>query len=125
MIQYRERTSASRSHAVAALVFGMLAAVAFTQAATPSFQLSETEAALSIQPSVIGRTYQLQKSPSMLSGTWENVGDPQPGNGIQVRLSDARSTLPACFYRIVHNSAGGYIPSPSWEIPSPIKGSPA
>jgi lysophospholipase L1-like esterase len=111
MIRTRQRIFGTRSHAVAAVVFGVLAAIPFTRAASPSFQLSETEATLSIQPSVIGRTYQLQKSPSMLPGTWENVGEPRPGNGIQVRLSADRSALPACFYRILHDVAGGGIHS--------------
>lgn len=49
-----------------------------------------------------GHTYQLQHSTSLTSGTWKNVGPPQPGDGGgPLTLTDHQAAETEGFYRIV------------------------
>ena len=57
---------------------------------------------MAIPASVIGHTYQIQRSPDLTTESWENIGTPQAGTGgtlqfvLPVSLAEDRG-----FYRIL------------------------
>lgn len=52
--------------------------------------------------SVVGRSFQLQRSPRLEAGLWENVGDRVSGDGSVLILSDSTATsVPSAFYRVM------------------------
>ncbi|MFC7337933.1 discoidin domain-containing protein [Haloferula chungangensis] len=67
---------------------------------SPAMRLSSTGTELSVR-SVLGRIYQLQRSETLASGSWENVGDPVVGTGTPMIFAAPEAlNLPACFYRL-------------------------
>jgi len=61
------------------------------------------EAGLSIANSVTGRTYQLQRSETLLPGSWMDVGTSLPGNGGILQFTETvdPQAVPRHFYRVV------------------------
>jgi hypothetical protein len=51
--------------------------------------------------SLTGYTYQLQRSDTLLPGTFTNIGSPQNGTGITLTFTDSTATDPAAFYRVL------------------------
>ena len=52
-------------------------------------------------PTVTGRTYQLQRSDTMLPNSWSNIGSPVIGAGASTDLQDPAATgVPRRFYRV-------------------------
>jgi len=64
--------------------------------------VSGSTLSVSVDPSVPGRTYQLQRTDSLTSGTWTSVGTPQVGDGVNAAvLSDSFDrTVLRRFYRL-------------------------
>jgi autotransporter-associated beta strand protein len=63
------------------------------------FSISATTCSVTIQ-SYTGHTYQLQKSASIVSPVWQNVGAPQAGTGAALVLKDTNATSTRTFYRV-------------------------
>lgn len=60
------------------------------------------EAAMTVQGSVIGHTYQLQSATDLVDAVWQNVGAAQAGTGGVIHFTTPVSpTAPRCFYRIL------------------------
>jgi len=52
--------------------------------------------------SIAGRLYRVQRSPTMLPGTWTTLADEVPGTGVPVEVIDpSAGSLPQAFYRVV------------------------
>jgi hypothetical protein len=65
------------------------------------FVASQADFQITVQ-STIGQTYQLQRSSTLLPGGWQNVGDPQAGNGGCLLFIDSGGMSGACgFYRVI------------------------
>jgi sulfatase modifying factor 1 len=81
------------------LLLASLAALALTQAPSVDAQIAPSELVapkleisggnlnFTVQPSVIGRTYQLQGSNTMVADTWQNLGDVVIGTGSNLVIS--------------------------------------
>lgn len=48
-----------------------------------------------------GFLYQLQQCEGLEAGSWINVGDPIPGDGVEHVLAPGAATAPRCFFRLV------------------------
>lgn len=71
------------------------------QIVTPQLTLTSGTASLSLTTSVSGRTYQLQRSYTLASGSWVNIGSPQTGGG-SLSFSDIPDAAQAkVFYRLL------------------------
>jgi len=78
------------------------------ESATPTFVITlaagenPASAKLTTATSVAGHSYQLQSSTSLASGSWQNVGDPLPGNGSPLVFETPfNPDEPRRFYRIL------------------------
>jgi len=66
----------------------------------PLLVLAGNAASISLTTSIVGRTYQLQRSYTLAPGSWSNLGPPKAGGGA-LNFSDTPDpTQPAAFYRI-------------------------
>jgi autotransporter-associated beta strand protein len=76
-------------------------AVSAAETAAPPLTLSGSNIGLTVNPTVPGRTYQLQSSATMQAGSWINIGPVQTGGGSAVTLSGTfNPAIPAQFYRL-------------------------
>jgi len=65
--------------------------------------------------SLPGCTYQLQRSNTLLPGTFTNIGSSQTGTGSTLTFTDSNATNPAAFYRVLI----GHVPAANQ---GPLKG---
>ncbi|MBE7498680.1 MAG: PQQ-dependent sugar dehydrogenase [Verrucomicrobiaceae bacterium] len=72
-----------------------------TETQAPAMTMTASEISLSVAASVVGHTYQLQKSETL--GAWENVGSPVPGTGGPLGFTAPvpPPSTTRCFYRIL------------------------
>jgi hypothetical protein len=72
-----------------------------TEMQAPAMGIAGGNANLSVAASVVGHTYQLQKSETLAPGSWQNIGSPVPGNGGTLNFSEPvpPPSTPRCFYR--------------------------
>ena len=70
-------------------------------AAPPISVASGNAVSITLAVTVTGRTYQLQRRDDLTTGTWQNVGSPQTGNGGSLMLNDSASGIPKRFYRVL------------------------
>ena len=89
--------------AVLALVAGgaVDAQIASEELTAPKFQISGNDLIFSVQPSVYGRTYQLQWSETMATGTWQDLEALRTGDGNNLDITTAYlSWIPRRFFRL-------------------------
>lgn len=69
----------------------------------PALGIADGNATLTVGASVIGHTYQLQKSETLAPGSWQDIGPQVFGNGGALNLSTPvdTSSTPRCFFRII------------------------
>ena len=68
----------------------------------PKIEISGASVILTVQPSVAGRSYQLQYSESMAAGSWLNLGAAVNGDGNNLVISTPYAAgVPRRFYRLV------------------------
>ncbi|MCA1963218.1 MAG: discoidin domain-containing protein, partial [Prosthecobacter sp.] len=77
--------------------------IAEAEMQAPAITINATEISFSVGTSVIGHTYQLQKSETLAPDSWENVGSPIPGTGgpLGLTVPAPPPSIPDCFYRIL------------------------
>ena len=75
--------------------------VSAAERSAPPVTLAGGTMQLVVHPSVPGRTYQLQRSDTLQSGSWISVGAVQTGGGGDILLSDTVSNITRRFYRIL------------------------
>jgi autotransporter-associated beta strand protein len=73
-----------------------------TSVRVQSFDLTGEDAQLTV-PTVAGHVYQLQRSASLGTGTWENIGAATPGDGSSQLFTDPGGSAgaPQRFYRVL------------------------
>jgi hypothetical protein len=101
---------------VGSLLPGNIDAIAFDPGTSKQLQIISkvgSTATLTID-SLIGCTYQLQRSDTTLRGTFVNLGSAQNGTGGTLTFTDPTATNPAAFYRVV-------IQHPPAANPGPLK----
>lgn len=69
--------------------------------AIPPITLNGIASSLTLATTTIGRTYQLQRSTTLLPDSWQDVGTAAAGNGGGLSLDDPSSPQPRCFYRVL------------------------
>lgn len=96
-------SSANYSSEVSAMPTAPITTAEMTPAITLSGSDANASALVTVSPSVIGHTYQLQECSDLVIGTWQNVGSPQTGTGAVLNLSvpvDVKAT-PRLYFRLV------------------------
>jgi formylglycine-generating enzyme required for sulfatase activity len=76
----------------------------------PKLEISSGNLNCTVQPSVVGRSYQLQSSDTMTSGTWQSLGPEWLGDGRKLVISTPH--LPAVPRRFFRLALGGASPVP-------------
>ena len=85
-----------------------------------SFSRAGTTATLTMNSST-GYSYQLQRSDTLLPGSFVNLGSPQLGNGGVLTFIDSNATNPTAFYRVLIIIGSQANPGPLKPLPSGAK----
>lgn len=75
--------------------------IMLTEQAAPGISLSGSDVVLGVNTTIVGHTYQIQYSDTLLSNDWHDMGAPFIGNGSGMTFQIVNeATLPRRFYRI-------------------------